>query len=53
MCGSRISSAPLTRCAASGARGCDQNEFQKFNSFVKSRQSGFNFSIGSIFHARR
>jgi hypothetical protein len=31
----------------------DQNGFQKFNSFVRSRHSGFRFSIGSIFHARR
>jgi hypothetical protein len=35
-----------------GAR-IDQSGFQKINSFVRSRQSGFNFSISSIFHARR
>ena len=45
--------ATAARCAASGARASVLEMSQKFNSPVRSRQSGLSFSIEAIFHARR
>ena len=45
--------ATVARCAASGARASVREMSQKFNSSVKSRQSGLSFSIRAIFQARR